>query len=371
MIMKLNFTAPINTLSYGICGLNVLKELVELGHEISYWPIGPMEAPPEYHNLIKQSIENTKHFDYNAPSLRLYHQFDMAQHVGKGMRCGFPIFELNKFTEQEKHHLCSLDKIFVCSEWAKTVMLKEIRPIHSRNCTPDELVCVIPLGVDRNIFNENVISDRKDNTTTFLNIGKWEIRKGHDVLLEAFNEAFTIEDDVLLIMHCPNIFIGENENKDWHNLYLSSKMGQAGKIKISTDRLQSQQEVAQLISQADCGVFPSKAEGWNLEALEMMSMGKSIIITDYSGHTEFCTNENSLLISIDGYEEAYDGVWFHGQGEWAELGEKQFQQLINYMKDIHDAKQNRSLNPNHEGINTAKRFTWKNTAEKLCLALSQ
>jgi len=138
-LMKLNFNSPINSLSYGICGLNILKELVELGHEVSLWPIGQIEAPSECHNLIKQSIENTKFFDYNAPSLRLYHQFDMAQQVGKGRKCGFPIFELNKFTEQEKHHLCGLDEIFVCSEWAKTIILNEIRPLHSRNCLPEEL----------------------------------------------------------------------------------------------------------------------------------------------------------------------------------------------------------------------------------------
>ena len=116
--MKFNFTAPINSLSYGVCGLNILKHAIDMGHEVSYWPIGQIEAPNELHPLIQQSIQNAQTFDYNAPSLRLYHQFDMAHGVGKGMRCGFPIFELNQFTEQEKQNLCSLDKIIVCSQWA-------------------------------------------------------------------------------------------------------------------------------------------------------------------------------------------------------------------------------------------------------------
>ena len=50
---------------------------------------------------------------------------------------------------------------------------------------------------------------------------------------------------------------------------------------------------------ADCGLFPARAEGWNLELLEMMACGKQVIATNYSAHTEFCTKENSILIESD------------------------------------------------------------------------
>ena len=52
------------------------------------------------------------------------------------------------------------------------------------------------------------------------------------------------------------------------------------------------------MSQVDCGVFPSRAEGRNLELLEMMSAGKHVITTDYSAHTEFCTKDNAGLVPI-------------------------------------------------------------------------
>ena len=77
-------------------------------------------------------------------------------------------------------------------------------------------------------------------------------------------------------------------------------------------RLNTHEDVAVIMSQADVGVFPSRAEGWNLEALEMLSMGKHLIITDYSAHTEFCNKDNSRLIQIDEMEDAHDGIWFHG-----------------------------------------------------------
>ncbi len=65
------------------------------------------------------------------------------------------------------------------------------------------------LRIDEEIFNEYVesvdIGRTTPNTTVFLNVGKWEYRKGHDFILEAFNKAFEPEADVLLVMHCYNV----------------------------------------------------------------------------------------------------------------------------------------------------------------------
>ena len=77
------------------------------------------------------------------------------------------------------------------------------------------------------------------------------------------------------------------------------------------------------MSKADCGIFPSRAEGWNLDMLEMMALNKSIITTNYSAHTEFCNKDNSFLIDISETEPANDGKWFFGQGNWAKIGEEQ------------------------------------------------
>ena len=120
------------------------------------------------------------------------------------------------------------------------------------------------------------------------------------------------------------------------------------------------------MSMVDCGLFPSKAEGWNLEALELLACGKHIIITDYSGHTEFCTKENSRLVTIDKKEQAYDGKWFDGKsGEWACIGSDQIDQIIEHMREIHRLKSEGSLGLNEEGVKTARHFSWENTAKKI------
>ena len=111
----------------------------------------------------------------------------------------------------------------------------------------------------------------------------------------------------------------------------------------------------------DCGVFPSRAEGWNLEAIEMLAMGKELIITDYSAHTEFCNEKNSKLIPVDKKESAYDGIWFHGHGEWAEIGEEQIDCMVEHMRAVHAS--DKALNT--QGIEMAKSLSWDNSAKIL------
>ena len=354
-----NLITPINQLGYGVTGLNVAKSLSKLGR-VALWPLGNVDCPQEDAESIIQLIKNNQLPNFSAPCLRIWHQNDMSQFVGSGTRAGFPIFELDTFTELEKAHLSQLDSLIVCSDWARKVCLEN--GVVGDNSRP--VISVAPLGVDGQVFKPH-LSTRK--TTVFFNCGKWEIRKGHDLIVDAFNQAFTPEDDVELWMMCGNPFFSDEENDEWEQLYLKSPLG--SKVKIIS-RQPTQKEVYNIMRETDCGVFPARAEGWNLELLEMLSCGKHIIATDYSGHTEFCNHKNTLLLNVNDTEEAFDGKWFHGQGRWARLTDKETGHVASLMKSVHRTKQSGSLPMNEEGIKTANQFSWENTAEKIRDALT-
>lgn len=356
---KLNIISPINQLGYGITGLNIVKHMLSNGHDVSLFLLGQIQADPKLHEFLKGCFESARMPDFEAPCIRIWHQHDMSEWVGNGTKIGFPIFELDRFTESEKHHLSLPEKLFVCSQWAKDVVLEQLG-----DNKKEEDVHVIPLGVDRNIFRENVSSRP---STVFLNIGKWEVRKGHDVLVKAFNRAFTKEDNVELWMMCDNPFYSDEQNFDWERVYRGSGLGE--KIRI-IPRQDAQSDVHNIMSQADCGVFPARAEGWNLEALEMLACGKQIIATNYSGHTEFLNEENAMLVDISELEDAQDGVWFKGQGKWASIGDKEIDQIAEHMKTIHELKQSDNLNINQAGIDTSKKFSWDNTIAAILEAIS-
>ncbi len=242
-------------------------------------------------------------------------------------------------------------------------------------------VFVTPLGVDHEIFSLTPLP--KTTVTTFLNMGKWEVRKGHLELSAAFDKAFEPEDDVLLLLHCHNVCFRDatqarHYNEQWERLFMQSKMGRAGKIKITQGRLPDHQAVTALMAKADCGVFPARAEGWNMEAAEMLSMGRHVILTDYAAHTEFADRANSLLIEVDRLEDAHDGIWFDAEaaewegkpGRWAALGDRQMDQLVWHMREVHRKKQQGELAVNVDAANFMRRFTWQNTARTILEGLS-
>ena len=350
----MNIISPINQLGYGIAGLNIVKALSKLT-SVSLWPIGqPQVSNDEDGRIISKALQNAILFNVNSPCVRIWHQHDMSQFVGKSEHIGFPIFELDEFNAIEKHHLNSLDKIFVCSHWAKNVAISNLN-ISAEN------IYVVPLGVDQGIFNTEV--QNKSEKTIFFNCGKWEIRKGHDIIPEIFNKAFGPDDNVELWMMNSNPFIKPDDTKAWQNLYTSSKLG--NKVRF-IDRVDTQKEVYNIMQQTDCGLFPARAEGWNLELLEMLSCGKHVITTNYSAHTEFCHPDNSLLIDIEQHEMAYDGQWFHGKcGKWANIGPNQIEQAVHYCRMIHNEKQSGNLKINDEGIKTGQYFSWDNSAKKI------
>ena len=192
----INVVSPINQLGYGITGLNLVKSLAKQT-PVCLWVLGqPQVTNQDDADLISTCLQNRNYLDFDAPCIKIWHQNDMTQFAGRGKRIGFPIFELDKFNDLEKHHLNSLDSMFVCSQWAKNVVLSNI-DINSND------VHVIPLGIDKKIFQNNTTENSEK--TIFLNCGKWEVRKGHDILYKIFNMAFEPSDKVELWMLCVNL----------------------------------------------------------------------------------------------------------------------------------------------------------------------
>lgn len=356
-MQELNIQAPINPLGYGTTSYNLILALSKR-FEIALWPIGQI-APPtnskEAERILKTAIDNQSNFNPQAASLRIWHQFEMAQRIGRGIAVGMPIFELDTFDNREKRHLGSLDRVFVCSEWAKKV-------VHDQMSEHVD-VRIVPLGVDTDVFKD-VPNHGFEDKFVFLNIGKWEIRKGHDVLIEAFNKAFERNDSVELWMMNHNPFLSDVQEKEWHRMYKNSKLGD--KVKI-LPRVQTAEEVATIMAQTQCGVFPARAEGWNLELLEMMAVGRPVIATNYSAHTEFCNEENCRLVSVSKKEEAWDGIWFKGQGNWAALDKGVVDELVYLMQSEYEV----GPSFNRSGVETAKKYTWENSANAVVKGLQE
>lgn len=345
-MVKLNVNTPINNLGYGVVGINVTKELSK-NNSVTLFPIGQIDRRIEDEDIISLSNLINKPYDPDAACLKIWHEHHLSERIGRGPFGAYVFFEIDTFDDRRIRHTESTDLLFVSSEWAKDIVLNNTK-INKYN------IIVAPCGVDTDIFNYTPIRT-KNNKCIFFTCGKWEYRKGHDIIIKAFNRAFDSNEDVELRMMCDNPFLNSAESKYWENMYLDDRISLIG-------RVDSQLTLAYIMGQADCGVFPSRAEGWNLELLEMMACGKPCITTNYSAHTQFCNTENCMLIDIYEKEKAFDGKFFHGLGEWAKLGEDQIDHLSFYLKDFYKRWLDNENLVNYKGIETAKQFSWSKTA---------
>ena len=324
---KINLTAPINELGYGQVGKHIWQELSKIA-DVQLIPIGANTNIQPHHD---------------GHSLRIWHQNDLMSHIGRGLKVGWPIFELDTFSETEKHHLSYCDKLIVCSQWAKDV-------IEDNGIKVD--TCVVPLGIDTSIFYPPFCRKEKD-VYTFFTCGKWEYRKGHDILLECFERAFRPSDNVELLMMCHNPF-PQVDSKAWERYYKSSKL--ASKIKL-LGRVDTQQEVAEIMRGVDCGLFLSRAEGFNLELLECMACGSDVIWTAYSGHTGFARGRS---VEVPKKEVAMDGIWFNGTGNWAHIDEDAKEQIVSQMRSAYACG---NVTGRYSGY--ASTYTWEKSANKV------
>ncbi len=341
---------------YGVAGAHLLKALQARGVPVAYFPIGPVDPSLAANPALRTALDAQARFPNDMPSVRLSQQFDLAQHIGRGPRVGFTIFELDTFTAGELHHLRNQDALLVCSDWARDIV--------RQNGVTDIPVHVVPLGVDREVFHAQVPPARQFSETTFLQVGKLEPRKGQRELLAAFEAAFTPKDAVRLVLVCGNPFVSKAQMDELLTPFRRSPM--ASRITLLTQELASQQEVASWMAAADCGVFAARAEGWNLEALEMLAMGREVIATNYSAHRQFLTAEVARLVSIDGLELAYPG---RSTGQWAAWGAAQHEQLVTHLRAVHAQRQQHGRQVNAAGLDAAMRFSWDAAAGHLLQAL--
>lgn len=339
--MQLVLQCVLNHLSYGQVGYNFSKELANKV-DLRILPIARPDRPLS--KEMSESISKGVSYNKESPCLKIWHEFDLFNRPTKGIYYAMPIFEVNKFPDQSIESLKKVDRIIVNSTWAQAVIQDQV------GVNSD----VVPLGVDTSIYK--VMDVPKRRPYVFLHIGKMERRKNQDKIIKAFDMAFKYEDVELWLMW-QNNFLNDKQREYYNQLVNESSS--RNKIRIVQPAPNST-EVARIINMADCGVFPSSAEGFCLPALECLACGKQLITTNYSAMPDYCNDSNSFLLKDLKQVPSIDPDWpqFNGNSTWASIN---VAELAHYMNEAY--KRGKTLN--EEGIKTAESFTWEKSTERL------
>ena len=261
------------------------------------------------------------------------------------------------------HHYAWEESGFV-DEWAenfnKNLNCMTTLSSHVKKIMTDNGVYV-PMNVSGcGVDHFNNIKSKKTEIKTknfvFLHISSCFPRKGVDILLNAYEKAFSKKDNVTLIIKTfPNphnniekLLKEKKKNKDFPDIVL-----------INKDI--SEEEIKGLYKKADILVAPSKAEGFGLPMAEAMLEGVGVITTNWGGQLDFCNNENSWLVDFE-FEKAqthfnlFNSVWAKPNEE--DLAEK--------MKEAYKTPKNIIKEKAKKGAELLnKEFKWIDVSQRM------
>lgn len=369
--MSFNLYGPINDFGYGIFTRGIINGLLENSiKDFSLSPIGQITLEDTEEAKKMQKISSSSKWIRKNPSVAIWHEFDLNKFSSNKL-VAYPIFETDSFNTAAINYLSQMDAIFVLSNWAKTVIIKNIGNI-------------VPVYVIQGASDEighkydHIINTRVLDTFTFFSAGKYEMRKSPVETILAYIQAFRDKQaDTRLIYHCFNPFdrnFATNMVEVLKRVGLKimpatseySIVGVAGNaiVEVPTGKL-TRDHLFSLMGTSQAGIFPARAEGWNLPLMETIKFGIPCIATNYSAHTEYLTEEFSypkeLLLTNLTYEIANDGQFFRGdRGGWMKPSVDEIAQKMNYVHDNYH-----SIKEKFNADKIKEHFTWKNTAKQL------
>lgn len=127
---------------------------------------------------------------------------------------------------------------------------------------------------------------------SFLHVSSGFPRKGLDILLAAWADAFAAGGDVRLLV---KTFPNPHNDAAAQIATLQSAHPALPPIEL-IDRDLDAGGMAGLYAETDCVVLPTRGEGYNLVAAEAMAAGLRLIVTGLGGHMDFCTDETARLL---------------------------------------------------------------------------
>lgn len=198
------------------------------------------------------------------------------------------------------------NEIWVTSPFAKEVLAKEIK----------NPIFVIPAGIDQNLYTENGPKlNFKPNIKNFvfISVFAWGYRKGYDVLLKAFFDEFSNEDDVSLLIISryqsgQNKFHKEKIKNDIDGIMRQFPDKDLPHVVRYSDLI-PEEKMPMLYRSANCFILTSRGESSCLPPPEASLCGLPVIMTNCSGQQLYLRENNAFLIEPDIIEKIPKGLF--------------------------------------------------------------
>ena len=211
---------------------------------------------------------------------------------------GYVFFE-NELTSESVENARRFDVVFAGSSWCLQ-RLREKGISHA---------ALLIQGVDATVFHPQAAA--KNGRFVLFSGGKFELRKGQDLVLKAFSILSQKHPDMVLLTAWHNPWPASMETmrasphirfelsghhwvEQMEHLY---RLNGIDPKRVMTMPGLTPEQMAQVYRLSDLGLFPNRCEGGtNLVLMEFMACGKPVIVTHATGHKDICHAGNAFLL---------------------------------------------------------------------------
>jgi glycosyltransferase involved in cell wall biosynthesis len=355
--MNFALNVPINPVSFGQVSTLILRELYKRKINPCIFPIGDVdlgtqEEDKDFFKWISSNINKSlKEHKRTDPIFKLWHLNDSIESYSE-KQVLLSFHELDKATEEEVNIARNNAKVLFSSHHTVDVF-------KDAGC---DNVGFLPLAFDNHNFKKLDKKYYNDDRISFLVVGKYEKRKGHSNILEAWVKKYGDNKDFFLSCAVYNPFFKPEDNNKIIAAALQGKkyfnvqfLGFMPKNSLYNDFLNS----------GDVIIGMSGGEGWALPEFHATALGAHSVILNAHAHKEWADEANSVLVEPSGKIPAEDGLFFKPDGPFNQGNIFDFDQdafIDGCERAIERVRANRV---NEAGLTLQEKFTAEDMVDKI------
>jgi glycosyltransferase involved in cell wall biosynthesis len=279
---------------YGNVARNFAIGLNDSGMPVRTFPIGPNHK--DITSSTKERILRMRSTDLGRRPLLVVHAtpdaiWRLRWHGFSRTACK-TVFETDRIPSGWLAPLRDVDEVWVPSQFnIQTFNASgvEARRLHK-----------FPYGIDTSFWSTHVRDTMRQQLPTerpfrFLYSFAFGWRKGFDLLLRAYREAFNSRDHVELVL---KVFGAPDARRQLLSAFESGRDGPKSLLPALTilDQPFGVDDLRALYASADCYISTERANGWGMPAMECMSMGIPCATINWGGATEFMDDSTAILM---------------------------------------------------------------------------
>ncbi len=297
--------------SMGRAGHFLLEHLLAGGrHEVSFMPFSTDYMAQFWDDRIRRLIVANPPAKQIDQLVRFCSVLDTARPAFPCRATPWLFYELSTLPPAIVQRINSNDHVYAMSGFVQKVLAD------SGVTVP---MSILGSGYDPRHYS---YSERKPGSKfIFLCVAENTPRKNLPALVRSFERAFGHNPAVHLV-----IKLGLHGEGDLRRHVTLPDM-----VTLSTVRFEDDAAMARLYQLSHCLVLPTRSEGFGMPILEAMATGMPVIVTNYSGHLDFCNTGNAYLIDcprlVDSDPECFPFI----QSQWGEPDEDH---LVDLMREV-------------------------------------